>query len=191
MEDPYKLFQYYTLNIYDDFNMSRLDIDNFRDYLEKWICSNSRTLDLVWEETNKLDIMYHLNDEKVYRDDARGMVTFARFLKVLMPVPFIAGLDHLKEDASCILSVEVISVYNNIIKLNYDISVCNGSSIDKNRIRKAELKRISNRLSFIDGFTIQSSTLNICIDKCVLCDGKNITKIDKISFARNKCIIEY
>lgn len=171
--------------------MARLDIDNFRDYIEKWICTNSRALSLVSEESNKLYIMYHLKDEKVYRDDARGMVTFARALKILIPVPFIAGLDHLKEEARCILTVEVTSVCNNIIKLDYDIEVCNGSSIDKIRIRKDELQRISKKLSFIEGFTIQSSTLNICIDKCVLCKGKDITKIDKISFARNKCIIEY
>lgn len=186
-----KVIPIYTLKINNDFNMARLDIDNFRDYLEKWICSYSRTLSLVSEETNKLYIMYHLNDEKVYRDDARGMVTLARALKVLIPGPFIAGLDYLKEDVSCILTVEVMSVCNNIIKLDYDISVCNGSSIDKIRIRKDELQRISNRLSFIEGFTTQSSILNICIDKCVLCKGNNITKIDKISFARNKCIIEY
>ena len=171
--------------------MARIEIPNFQDYLEQLIGGSHRTIKLVSGRANELDIVYSLSNERVIAEENRSKTTVARILRVLVPGTLITGMDNLKEDTSCILSVNLVSVYSSQIIFNFEISVCNGSNMHKSRIRESEMQRISNRLSNINGFSVSKSSLSINIEKSCIYKDYNIKNLKDISFTGKKCVMEY
>lgn len=129
-------------------NVDSVDKSNYKDYIKEYIVkrlnTSYRTVNIVSGWGNEYNIVYSISNERVVREDAKFQANVARLLKVLVPGPLITGIDYLKEDARCILSLNVLEISGNLIKFEYDISVCNGSSIDKKRIRNSELYKMSN-----------------------------------------------
>lgn len=170
--------------------MSRIEITDFKTYLNNWI-SDSRTIGLVSMRTNGFDVLYRIANRRVIRDDATMTAKVARVLKLLVAGPLIINWDYLKEDTMCILEVNMLGIYDNHIKLSFDISVCNGSNSYKSIVRVEEIQRISNRLSNIESFTVSESIISVDVENCEICREYNITTIKTVNFAENKCILEF
>lgn len=179
--------------------MSEIIVPDFKEKIARWINGirmsfkdkNYRTLQLVSGETNRLDIMYSISYLKTYNNDDKFIVNIFRAAKLLMHMPMIIGRDYLKEDTICILTVNVIDVLDNIIKLKYDISVCNGSSVHKNIVRKMELADLSVGIKLPVGFSISEQYIMVDLKQRQGFVDKGIVSIKDVCFNGKECSLIY
>lgn len=145
-------------------DISYIDLSKYKEYIVKLLNTSYRTVDVIYGNGSSLSVVYSISNKRVIREDARLKANFARILKVLSPVPLITGIDNLKENAECLFSINVIDIHNNQIRFEYNISVCNGSKVDKWRIKNSELSKISNIISHI-GYKVSESEFYVDVNK--------------------------
>lgn len=175
--------------------MAYLEISNFEEYIINWLTTSSRTINLVADSNDKEEfvVIYSISDKRVVREDSTLLANVGRLAKFLCP-PLFVQMDLLKEDARCALSVKVTDTLGKLIKFEYELSVCNGSQLDKMIIKKTELFKVSNLIKRISGVVESDSGLYFDVRKSKICQNHKIVSVKKVSFAglsKIKCIIEY
>lgn len=175
--------------------MAYLEVSNFEEYIINWLTTSCRTINLVADSGEKQGfiVIYSISDRRVVREDATPLANVGRLAKFLCP-PLFVQMNLLKEDARCALSVKVTGTFGKLIKFEYELSVCNGSQLDKMIIQKIEQFKVSNLIKRISGVIESDSGLYFDVRKSKICQNHKIASVKKVSFdglSKIKCIIEY
>lgn len=145
---------------------------------------------------NSYSALYSISYYKVRSKEESGRYNAGNAIK--KAVKFLTGMALLvpeveaTEDAYCELKIEIISVYNGIVRLKYDISVVNGSFFDKKMIRIDQLldHKIYRHLETIDEVQINENEQEIEIDMSRLWyEDVPLFTINDIVFNDQDCIL--
>lgn len=180
-----------------------LVIHNFHKELSTWLNGSNTVGDKYFRKFlggkgngNSYSALYSISYYKVRSKEESGRYNAGNAIK--KAVKFLTGMALLvpeveaTEDAYCELKIEIISVYNGIVRLKYDISVLNGSFFDKKLIRIDQLLdyKIYRHIEKYDEVLINENEQEIEIDLSELWyDDLPLFTINDVSFNDQDCIL--
>ena len=148
-----------------------------------------RTVRIVSGKAKHLDIMYTISYAKAYREGTGLMRIIAMIAKVLCPGSLITGRDYLKEDTSCILSINLKDIQENRIRLKYEIVVCDGGRFHQAIVKNRELNDLLNQLRLPVGFSITEEFITVDMRKRKIFSENGIVTLKDIYFKGRECVL--
>ena len=163
---------------------------NTHDIIKGEISDRTRiNVDIVTRDDKHIDITYSLPRMRTYREGTGFARTVAMVFKILCPVPLITGLDYLKEGTLCTIGLDILYIQNNVVKLKFELEVCNGGRIHRAMVKQIELAELESYLP--RGFSISGSNLEVDMRLRPLFMENCVRNIRDVKFTSEAWFIDY
>ena len=137
---------------------------------------------------------YFISYMKTYSEDERRKSLVVRGLKsavrLLTGVPLLSPAVDKTADTLCNLTIIIVGIKDNCLKLRYDISVSNGSLIHKKIVKEYELVALASLIKNVSGVAYEDPYLVVDLKRVGIKEVES-KRVAEASFEGNDCVFMY